>query len=132
MKSRECANYERHGWMEDAEDPRTFCTHCEIERLRGDYESSHASRVHADTAVLRLEAEVEHLQARIDAALAEVERLRAEVAWQEERNAMNVKAYQARIDAALAVIQEALDSSMVSGETCGQLLLVREALEEKK
>ena len=38
MKSRKCANYERHGWMEDAEDPRSFCTHCEIERLRADLE----------------------------------------------------------------------------------------------
>ena len=35
--------------------------------------------------------------------LEEVERLRAEIAWQEERNAMNVKAYQARIDAAVAL-----------------------------
>ena len=41
----------------------------ENERLRGDYESSHASRVHADTAVLRLEAEVERLEAEKAAAL---------------------------------------------------------------
>ena len=54
-----------------------------IEDLLGAYETSHASRVHADTAVLSLEAEVERLRAatryrnthdvrasRIDAALA--------------------------------------------------------------
>jgi hypothetical protein len=72
----------------------------EAERLRGDYETSHASRVHADSCVLRLEAEAEverlrldydHLDAylmertgsmigwklRSEAAEAEVERLRA-------------------------------------------------------
>jgi CDGSH-type Zn-finger protein len=55
-----CAICERHiDW-----DGHTESAHLkdEVERLRGDYETSHASRVHADTAVLRLEAEVERLR----------------------------------------------------------------------
>jgi hypothetical protein len=33
----------------------------------------------------------------------EIDKLKAEVAWQEERNAMNVKVYQDKLDAALAI-----------------------------
>ena len=63
MKSRKCANYERHGWMEDAEDPRSFCTHCEIERLRA--KEWIKIGVHGHTTCEQMQP----LQARIDAAL---------------------------------------------------------------
>jgi len=49
-----------------------------------------------DRREAEFKAETDHLK-------AENERLRDEVAWLEERNAMNVKTYQDRIDAALAI-----------------------------
>ena len=88
MKSRECANYERHGWMEDAEDPRTFCTHCEIERLQGDvaYERE------------RNATNVRAYSDELEKCTAEVEQLRAASRY---RNTHDVRA--SRIDAALAL-----------------------------
>ena len=63
----------------------------EVERLRGDYETSHASRVHADTAVLDLEAENERLRAQVDTLTDVIERIGTTA--------------EARIEAALALLE---------------------------
>jgi len=84
MKSRKCANYERHGWMEDAEDPRSFCTHCEIERLRAEvkrlqevielWEAEMRSLATSNGNTINdLEADLHMAWAKIDTALTLIE-----------------------------------------------------------
>ena len=79
-----------------------FCAICE---RHIDWDG-HTESAHLKDEVERLRAALEGqpvIKSEWEQKCEEVERLRAEIAWQEERNAMNVKAYQARIDAAVAL-----------------------------
>ena len=87
-------------------------TQAEVERLRQHMQINEHKIEEQTREMELLHSALDNLARQRDAAEREIERLRADITWQEERNAMNVKAYSDDNNTLWAALKDMWDQHM--------------------